>query len=310
MPAPANSAQTQVEPPPRGGERDAERADELEGHRDPERDPVEREVEARVHRRERDAERDQVARRGGRAARRAAGRQIAIRTIAAKTSRIITVPTGPTSSKSSVAAAAPLCTETIPPRTRAIGVAAPAAAVHAAYRTSRWRGAARPAAQLRRADAEVDLPRAAGVVVVVGGPQLRDVTAGLGLEVLAAAAEADLVEADVAPSTCPSRRSSRRPLAIDPEVLAVELRALADREVQLCRRGRGRSSGRARSRGSRGAFTSTLFFGTGWAGSPLGIPGRVGDGHGAAHRGVELAAERVDPGLRRSRPRSCRRPDG
>ena len=54
-----------------------------------------------------------------------AGRQITSRTIAAKTRRIMTVPTGPTSSKSWVAAAAPLCTETIPPRTRAIDVMRP-----------------------------------------------------------------------------------------------------------------------------------------------------------------------------------------
>ena len=54
-----------------------------------------------------------------------AGRQISIRTTAAKTSRIITVPTGPTSPKSFVAAAAPHWTEMIPPRTRAIGVARP-----------------------------------------------------------------------------------------------------------------------------------------------------------------------------------------
>ena len=52
-----------------------------------------------------------------------AGRQIAARTRAANASRSITVPTGPTSSKSSVARAAPTCTETIPPSTSEIALA-------------------------------------------------------------------------------------------------------------------------------------------------------------------------------------------
>ena len=61
MPVPAKQHPEQIEPAPRRGEGDRERAGELESYRDPERQPVEGLVEAEVHPREDDAEEEDVS---------------------------------------------------------------------------------------------------------------------------------------------------------------------------------------------------------------------------------------------------------
>ena len=195
---------------------------------------------------------DHVARVGARAAPASAGRQIAARTSAAKTSRSMTVPTGPSSSNSSVATAAAALDRDDRRRARA----------RPRSRVCRRRSRRAPyepvrACVSRALISEADLARLAQVALAVGGAELGDVAAGPAREVLAAAAEADLVEADVA---VPLRPAGELALAagVEAVVVGVDLRPLVEREVQLAAAARERGlAASARSR-SRGACRSTL----------------------------------------------------
>ena len=112
MPAAASATQTRSSGRREPATATPERADELEGDRGAQRDPVERRVEGEVHAGEHEPEhRDEHS--SCRLRPRGEGRQIAMSTTAANSTRRKTVPPTPISSNRPLASAAPNCTEAI-----------------------------------------------------------------------------------------------------------------------------------------------------------------------------------------------------